>query len=89
MRFYRSVGATKRQVDALIGGEAGVLAAVDTVIGLALGLALYLASRAWLPGVSAFPFVVPAAPVVASIAVLFVVAFALITALSVLAPCAR
>ena len=69
LALYRALGASKREVALLIGGEAAILVGGGAVCGVVAGIGLYLAVPGLLAGAGSFPFVSPSVWVwVASIA---------------------
>lgn len=59
LALYRALGASKREVALLIGGEAAILVGGGAVCGIVAGIGLYLAVPGLLAGAGSFPFVNP------------------------------
>ena len=83
---YRMVGASKRHLALLVGGEALLLSGVGAVIGLVAGYVLYRFGGGWVLADSSFPYVEPTAIMIAVVSAAVVVLWLLLTLLSVLAP---
>ena len=86
LALYRAVGATKKHLSILIGGEAAFLSGTGLVIGLVLGVALYFAGDAWLSSMESFPFVAPSILMSLAFAFCVIILFALVTFLAIIAP---
>lgn len=92
LALYRALGATRRDLMLLIGGEAGILMAAGLVIGFVLGGLLFALVPSVLASAGSFPFIMPGVGHVALFAVAVVVVFAVLGLVAVLAPlrqCAR
>lgn len=76
--LYRALGASRRDLQALIYGEALTLTLGGTVIGLLLGGGLYEALLAYLRSMQTFPFIAPGATVVCIGAAVALMLFALV-----------
>ena len=59
LALYRALGASKREVALLIGGEAAILVGGGAVCGIVCGIVLYLVVPGLLAGAGSFPFVSP------------------------------
>lgn len=59
LALYRALGASRREVSRLIGGEAAVLVGVGTLVGLVVGGIAYLAVPGMLASAGSFPYRAP------------------------------
>ncbi len=86
LALFRALGATISDIKSLIRREALLLSAIGCVLGLALGYILYSILLSYLQGLSAFPF--SALDVISTgvICLVIVVAFLLVTLLSIITP---
>lgn len=89
LALYRALGASRREVSLLIGGEAAVLVGGGVAAGLVLGGLLYLAVPGMLAGAGSFPYLAPGAAVCALAALAVAALFALIGFVAVAWPLAR
>lgn len=87
--LYRALGASRREVSALIAGEAGVLIGGGVVVGLVLGALLYLAVPGMLASAGTFPFVSPSVGQVALCAVGAAVLFCVVGLVAIAWPLSR
>jgi putative ABC transport system permease protein len=86
LALFRALGATIRDVKALIRGEAFLLTGLGSIIGLALGGILYAVFLPYLQSSSAFPFSALVPVSVAGICVALVAIFLLVTLISIVPP---
>lgn len=89
LALYRALGASKREVSLLIGGEAAVLVGGGVCAGLALGAALYAAVPGMLARSGSFPYVAPGISACVAAGVIVAAAFALIGLAAVAWPLSR
>ena len=83
---YRMLGATKRHLASLIGGEALLLSGTGLVLGLLLGLVLYAVGDEYLISGASFPFVEPSPLLMCGLAGVVILVWLLFALLSILAP---
>ena len=86
LALYRSLGATRKDLRTLIGGEAAVLLGAGVVVGLVAGALLQLAVPAVLADGGSFPYVAPSVPQVLLDALAIAVLFGLLGLAAVFVP---
>ncbi len=86
LALYRAIGASSRDLKALIGCESAITTGIGYVFGIILGIALYFGLLELLQDSSSFPFIglAPWMVVLAAIALLCV--FAILTAIAIVVP---
>lgn len=89
LALYRALGASRREVSLLIGGEAAVLVGGGVVAGLVLGAVLYLAVPGMLANAGSFPYLAPGLGICVVVAVAVAAVFAAIGLAAVAWPLAR
>jgi putative ABC transport system permease protein len=86
MALYRALGATKRDLRAVVGGEAFAITAFGALVGILLGMGLYLGLLSYLQATGAFPFVAFPLWMAALGIIAIVAAFFALAALSIVVP---
>lgn len=89
LALYRALGASKRDVSVLIGGEAALLVGGGVLAGLVLGVLLYAAVPNMLAIAGSFPYVPPAWGVCVLVALLVIVLFGIIGLVAIALPLVR
>lgn len=86
LALYRALGASAKDLQKMICGEAFTICGLGCIIGTILGIALYVGGYAYLQSVQAFPFsALPIWAIILGIIGIFVL-FALMTAISIITP---
>ena len=86
LALFRALGATKKNLRALIFGEAFSLTAIGCVLGSALGVGIYQFMVSSMQSSSAFPFSPLGLPLQAAGILAICAAFLLVTLLAILIP---
>ena len=86
LALYRAVGATNKQLRAMIGGEIAIICGAGLVLGFIAGAIFYVVLLGQLQAGQAFMFIGLEPPVIAGLALIIVAVFAVLAAAAIAMP---